>query len=196
MQHSVKSALKNECNGKLAPIIKSRIPPGLQMIFLASNRGETVHIPPPPAVSTICRNWQDVSARTISKRSACFDIPLGRNDSDSSLDCEDSADDEFTLLSMSDCSNSSVDSCDMDLIEELNAFCKTRGIRPKSKPSKKATPVVSRWEATRKPINPKKDTRSPSRWETAKKDLSPQNIQPSRWLSPVKSSRVLRVDAC
>lgn len=194
MQHSAKSASKNECNGKIAPIIKSRIPLGLQMVFLASNRGETVHVPPPLAVSSICRNWQEVSTRTPLKRSARFDIPFEGSDSSLSLDSPVAADNEYTLASMGDFPNSSVDSCDMDLLEELDAFCKIKGLPQKSKPTKKATPVVSRWEATRRTIKPKQGPQALSRWETAKKDLPPQNIRSSRWLSPTKTSRVLRIE--
>lgn len=194
MQHSVKTALKNECNGKLTPIIKSRVPPGLQMIFLASNRGDAVHVPPPPAISSMCRNWQEVSARTILKRSACFDIPCDcdESDSDSSHGSLVSVDDDV-LASSSDFSNSE-DTCDLELLEELQAFCNAKDVRTRSNPSKKAAPIVSRWETARRSIVPKRETRAPSRWESSKRDLPPQNIRSSRGLSPATRSRVWCVE--
>lgn len=185
VQQSVKSALKNEYSGKLAPIIKTRIPPGLQLVFLASNRGETVNVPPPSAVASICRNWKEVSTRSKLKRSACFDVPSDGLDSLSSIEFVDSLRDDCLCNSSSDFLNSSVDSCDLILLDELKAYCETQ-----SEPSRTAVPLLSRWEATPSSLPRIKTRRTTSRWRNASNDSPPQCMPSSRLLSPLKSPRV------
>jgi hypothetical protein len=54
----------------LTPIIKeTRIPLGLQTIFLASNRGETVD-KPPTSRAFLRRNWQDRSNESMAKKAS------------------------------------------------------------------------------------------------------------------------------
>lgn len=55
---------------KPAPIIQTRIPAELQQIFLKSNRGEDVHVPPSDA--NLCRLWEPQARKEVRKKVASF----------------------------------------------------------------------------------------------------------------------------
>lgn len=116
------------------PIIHTRIPASLQQVFIKSNRGQVVHVPPHSSDVSICRNWHDISSskRRNRKKGASIQICCDDKSTDDSLrkvtsfELPDDTVDSTTVsdISESECGwsdddDSSIDSVDLDFLEKV-----------------------------------------------------------------------------
>lgn len=164
---------------KPPPIIHTRIPASLQQVFIKSNRGQVVDVPPHSADVSICRNWHEISSskRRYRKSSASFQICTGERSTDESIrkvtsfELPDDTVDSTTVsdISDSDCGwsdddDSSIDSVDLDFLEKV--------VRMEIAPS-------SRWEPGDRDVSLQKN-------QLVRKKSIP-NIEKNRWVDGVQN---------
>ncbi len=188
------------------PIIRTRIPSSLQQVFIKSNRGQVVNIPPCSTDVSICRNWHDMASSRRRNRPCgvsiqiCDEISIDESSSPQKMISFEVPDDMVDSTSISDISesdcggsdddDSSIDSVDMAFLEHVVKM--------------KIVPSTSRWQSgddrdvsprkqiARKPSNPDiQDMITPrNRWIDGVENVSPlKHRLPPRIRSPDQSER-------
>lgn len=180
--------MKNKGNHP-PPIIHTRIPSSLQQVFIKSNRGHIVDVPPHSADVSICRNWHDISSSKRRARKSGASIQIREDKSARSarkittFELPDGMADSATISDISSSdgyrsdNDSSIDSVDMNFLKqvmkmEVSPSCRwesgncdaspqKRIVRVDSHPDMQMPPPQNRWIDGIHNVSPQKQRKPP-----------------------------------